>query len=119
LVEADNSWPRITFQGIDLGVVASSMWSNRSFALRLTGRNVGSVQYTSDSADGPGERSQLLDASLQFDLTEHGLEFDYTAQPDGAGAIAGSVTLPWEVLSIRSPLFVRHSASLREPQARS
>jgi len=91
------------------------MWSTRSFALRLTGGNVGSVQYTSDSADGPGDRRHLSGADLSFELTERGLEFTYTAQPEGAaGAMAGRVTLPWEVISVRSPLFVRHSTSLRE-----
>jgi hypothetical protein len=114
LMVEDNHFPRITFAGVNLDVVVGSMWTTRSFGLTIASGQIGHVEWSGGSPDGPGDASKLLEASLNFELTMDGLVLSYSALPESStrGALLGVITIPWEVLIIRSPLFVRHREKL-------
>ena len=107
-------FPRITFEGVNLDVVVGGMWATRNFGMALTSGRIGYIEWSGGSPDGPGSTSKLLEASLNFELTKDGLELSYSALPEssGRGALLGEITIPWEVLIIRSPLFLRHREKL-------
>jgi hypothetical protein len=110
----NHPFPRITFEGVNLDVVVGSMWATRNFGLTITSGRVGYIEWSGGGSDGPGRTSKLLEASLNFELTIDGLVLSYSALPESSarGALLGEVTIPWEVLIVRSPLFVRHREQL-------
>jgi hypothetical protein len=118
IVGYNHPFPRITFEGVNLGIVAGSMWATRNFGLTLTSGKIGYIEWSGGGSDGPGSRSKLLEASLNFELTIDGLVLSYSALPESSsrGALLGEVTIPWEALIIRSPLFVRHREMLMAGQ---
>ncbi|POH67806.1 MULTISPECIES: hypothetical protein [Cryobacterium] len=114
IVGYNHPFPRITFEGVNLDVVVGSMWATRNFGLTLTSGRIGYIEWSGGGSDGPGSTSKLLEASLNFELTMDGLVLSYSALPESSarGALIGEITIPWEVLTIRSPLFVRHREKL-------
>lgn len=134
---SDNRFPRIEFAGIDLDVVAQNMWSQRKFRMAVSDCKAGHVEYASSGYEGPKPHSDILQTILEFELTLDGLVFIYSAQAEktyrealqdaspGSERVAptedhwlrGKITFPWEILILRSPLFVRHKKSLLEGKA--
>ena len=114
LMIEDSRFPRITFEGVNLDVVVGSMWATRNFGLTIASGQIGCIEWSGGGSDGPGSTSKLLEASLYFELTMDGLVLSYSALPESSarGALLGEITIPWEVLIIRSPLFVRHREKL-------
>lgn len=111
LMVYEGAFPRVTFVGIDLDVVARAMWSTRAFGVTLTGGEVGSLELFGGREAFDAHR-RLTEAHLDFELTTAGLHLSYTADVDGGEGLAGAVTLPWEVLVLKSRLFVRHQDAL-------
>lgn len=108
----DTVFPRIWFEGVDLDSAARSLRPGRNFTIAISG-NAGTVDYTGGGSDGPGESKNLRESRCEFELTHDGLVMTYEAQPEDAEALRGRFTLPWELLILRSPLFVRHQDELR------
>jgi len=111
-VEMSNRFPRIRFTGIDLDVVSKAMWRKLRFEVELTDGEAGEVQYSAGAPDYHPEIRTVTRASLEFELTDSGLVFNYSVKPEGAALLSGKITIPWEVLIVRSPLFGNHRHTL-------
>ncbi|MCU1411305.1 MAG: hypothetical protein JWR04_2012 [Rhodoglobus sp.] len=107
LLEGTNEFPRIWLEGFDLDTVARSLRRGLTFAVAVSGSSAGEVDFTGGGSDGPGHSERLVQARCDFELTRDGLIVVYEAQPENAQPLRGQFTVPWEVLIIRSPLFVR------------
>jgi hypothetical protein len=120
LLMGDSRFPRITFRGVNLNVVAGGLWATRSFSLTLTNGRIGLIEWSAGSSEGPGRSTNLLEASLNFELTVDGLVMSYSTRPESSapGTLPGELTIPWEVLIVRSPLFAkqRENLSVGKPQ---
>lgn len=111
----DYSWPRVTFRGLDLGLVRASMIGTTRFSLLLPKGFSGQLYW-----GGPdGHRNEKpMEARLSFELTMRGLEIGYEALFDPSpreGALVGELTLPWEVLILRYPEFLSLRRLVQEP----
>jgi hypothetical protein len=113
LIQMDNCWPRVRIRGVNLDIVAGAMGWKRHFRVDLPGGDVGEVEYSSGGRDDPDDVSELAEATLDFELGMTGLVIEYTAKPaDGRPLLADRITVPWEVLSVRSQIFARHQAAI-------
>jgi len=113
LLEDENRFPRIWFEGVDLDLVARSLRRGLTFTVAISGSSAGEVDFTGGGSDGPGHSEALVQSLCEFELTADGLVVAYEAQPERAAPLRGRFTVPWEVLIIRSSLFVRHQDKVR------
>ena len=107
-------YPQITFDGIDLSIVSQVMRGGPSATVEFTDGRFGSVTR------GPVGRDEydnfldvILKSTLRFRLKKSGLEFAYSLLGE-KGAIVDTCVLPWEVLILRHPEFLRHKQVLVE-----
>lgn len=97
-VEGREDPVRVSLRGVDLERVRDLLTMSRHAVVELVSDDVGSVQYTRDNSDGPGDRDVAVQARLAFDLRDDGLRLEYLVRPRENVSLSGAFTLPWEIL---------------------
>lgn len=108
-----NIWPRYWFWGVDMETVEKLTKSSPSVTITLSDGWFGEVEFSG----GPEPtKARMVKGELSFEVTLDGLVVSYRAlfsdpyrvkppEPEWHG---GKLTLPWEVLILRYPHFLRH-----------